>query len=310
MVFLLLKFAIKDFLDDRRFTNLSKQSISSYENTLNDFHDYCVQREAVNIEDVTSNFVKSYLMGCQDKGNKPASINHKLRNLKVFYKYCCNEEIITDKQNPTSKLSYQKEELKIICYNDFHVSQMLNYYRRLHHREKTYFAYRDYVIILTLLGTGIRLGELCNLTWNDIDLNNDKITVIGKKRIQRTIPLVEKLKKELLELKYFKESYFKTEERENHVFTDIDNVRLTENAVQNVFKRLKEIMNFRDVRLSCHTFRHTFAKNWIISGGDIFSLQKILGHSKLDMTKRYADLFMSAIQEQNDKFNPLNSIKI
>lgn len=114
---MLLKFAIKDFLDDRRFTNLSKQSISSYENTLNDFHDYCVQREAVNIEDVTSNFVKSYLMGCQDKGNKPASINHKLRNLKVFYKYCCNEQITTDKQNPTSKLSYQKGELEIVCYN-------------------------------------------------------------------------------------------------------------------------------------------------------------------------------------------------
>jgi integrase/recombinase XerD len=69
-------------------------------------------------------------------------------------------------------------------------------------------------------------------------------------------------------------------------------------------------MNFKDVRLSCHTFRHTFAKNWIMSGGDIFSLQKILGHAKLEMTKRYADLFMSAIQEQNDKFNPLNSIKI
>jgi integrase/recombinase XerD len=310
VVFLLLKFAIKDFIDDRKFTNLSKQSISSYENTLNDFHGFCVEREAVNIEDVTANITKSYLMGCQNKGNKPASINHKLRNLKVFYKYCSNEEIIIEKQNPTAKLSYQKEELKIICYTEYHITQMLNYYRRLSHREKSYFAYRDYVIILTLLGTGIRLGELCNLTWNDIDMNNDKITVIGKKRIQRTIPLVDKLKKELLELKYFKESYFKTEERVNSVFTDNENNRLSENAVQNVFKRLKEIMNFSDVRLSCHTFRHSFAKNWIMSGGDIFSLQKILGHAKLEMTKRYADLFMSAIQEQNDKFNPLNNIKV
>ena len=91
MVFLLLKFAIKDFLDDRRFNNLSKQSISSYENTLNDYHAFCVQQEGVNIEDVTANITKSYLMGCQNKGNKPASINHKLRNHKVFYKYCFNE---------------------------------------------------------------------------------------------------------------------------------------------------------------------------------------------------------------------------
>jgi integrase/recombinase XerD len=310
VVFLLIKFAIKDFLDDRKFSNLSKQSISSYENTLNDFHSFCIQREVTNIEDVTANITKSYLMSCQEKGNKPASINHKLRNLKVFYKYCCNEEILSEKQNPTTKLNYQKEELKIICYTDYHITQMLNYYSRLHRRDKTYFAYRDYVIIITLLGTGIRLGELCNVTWNDVDMINSKITVIGKKRIQRTIPLVDKLKKELLELRYFKENYFKIEERDNHVFTNIENKKLTENAVQNVFKRLKEIMNFKDVRLSCHTFRHTFAKNWIMSGGDIFSLQKILGHAKLEMTKRYADLFMSAIQEQNDKFNPLINIKI
>ena len=62
---MLLKFVIKDFLDDRRFNNLSKQSISSYENTLNDFHAFCVLQEGVNIEDITADITKSYLMGCR-----------------------------------------------------------------------------------------------------------------------------------------------------------------------------------------------------------------------------------------------------
>lgn len=185
----------------------------------------------------------------------------------------------------------------------------LNYYRRIKERDKTFYAYRDYTIIITLLGTGIRRGELCNLRWQDVDLANSKMIIYGKARRQRTIPLTDKLKHEL-EWRLFNERYFYNFTPGRNVFTTNTGKRLTGNAVGNIFKRLAKIMNFRDVRVLAHTFRHTFAKNWILSGGDVFSLQRILGHSSLEMTNRYVSLFGSAAREQNDKHNPLNQLDI
>ena len=61
-------------------------------------------------------------------------------------------------------------------------------------------------------------------------------------------------------------------------------------------------------KTSCHLFRHTFAKNWIISGGDMFRLQKILGHSDLTVTKEYVNMFGQDLQMDFEKFNPLDNL--
>ncbi|SFT05389.1 Phage integrase family protein [Marininema halotolerans] len=80
--------------------------------------------------------------------------------------------------------------------------------------------------------------------------------------------------------------------------------------MKGIFKRLKTTLNFTDVCLSAHTFRHTFAHRFLMSGGDVFTLQKLLRHSQLKMTEKYLVLWGNALKENNDKFNPLNSIGI
>ena len=120
--------------------------------------------------------------------------------------------------------------------------------------------------------------------------------------------MTEKLKKEMCEYKVFCEQTF--DKLSDYVFTNQYNKQLTDNAVKCIFKRLKGIMNFKDVRLSCHTFRHTFAVNMIKNNCDIFTLQKMLRHSDLSMSKRYINLFGTALKEQNDKYNPLNGIEV
>lgn len=304
---MLLKFAIQDFKEDREFKNVSEHTLNAYMFTLSDFHAYCANNEVINVDDITPTTIKGFLIHCQKvKGNNIVSRNSKLQRLKIFFNYLEDSEIITEKRNPTKKVSYAKTDVKIEVFNDYHIKQMLSYFRRLKSREKSLYSYRGYCIILTLLGTGMRLSELCNLQWNEVDLKNGNVILFGKNRQQTSIPITEKLIKELAEYRIFCEQEFG--ELSDHIFVNKDNQALTPNAVKCIFKRLKNIMNFRDVRLSAHTFRHTFAQRMLSAGCDVFTLQKMLRHSSLKMTERYLSLWGTALKEQNDKFNPLNHL--
>lgn len=306
---MLMKFAVKDFLDDREFKNISPATMIRYKTQLGEIQDYFAKEEVVNVEEVTPSLLKQYLLHCQnERNNAPSTKNSKLRVLKTFFNYMAECEVIDEKQIPTKKIGYATEDVKIEVFNDNHIKQMLGYYRNLKQREKSFYAYRDYCMIVFLLGTGCRLGEMINLKWNEVNVINGTITVFGKKRVQSSVPITDKLVKELAEFKIYCQQKFCTPSE--YVFTNSRNRRLTENAIKCVFKRLKDIMNFKDVRLSCHTFRHSFAHRFLMSGGDVFTLQKMLRHKKLEMTMRYVSIWGTALKEQNDKFNPLNDLDI
>ncbi len=155
---MMLKFAIKDFLDEREFRQVSPKTLVNYQVLLKDFHFYCVDHETINIEDITPTTVKSYLLFCQrEKHNAPASINTKLTAIKTLFNYLEEIDVITSKQNPTKKIGHIKAEVKITTFSDAQIKEMLTYYRRIRTRDKTYFAYRDYMIITFLVSSGVRL---------------------------------------------------------------------------------------------------------------------------------------------------------
>ena len=167
---MLLKFAIQDFKEDREFKNLSEQTLKTYMIQLNEFQAFCTEREIINVEDVTVNTMKSYLLYCMKfKKNNPVTVNTKIKNLKAFFE-----------RNPMEKIEKAKTDTKIEVFSDNQIKQMLNYYRRLKGREHSFYAYRDYTIILTLLGSGMRLGELCNLKWKEIDLITRTVKVVAQ----------------------------------------------------------------------------------------------------------------------------------
>ncbi|WP_206707107.1 tyrosine-type recombinase/integrase [Koleobacter methoxysyntrophicus] len=307
----MFQFVFQDFLDDRKFRNLSPVSITDYRNTFTQFHDFLRKNQIIDVEDITPVILRKYLIYCQEKlKNKPSSINHKIRNLKTLFNYLVKEEIINLKNNPCSQLDYLKEDVKIETFNDYHIRQMLNYCRRIKGREKTFYACRLYVMIIVFLGTGIRSGELCNLRWRDVDFVNSSMTVIGKVRKQRTISLVDRVRKELSDWRIFKDTKLKPQQPEDFVFSSSNGKKLSANALKCIFKRLKTIMNFRDVNITPHVFRHTFAKYYIVNGGDPFTLKTILGHSSLEMTLKYVRLFGSDVKEKNEKYNVINNMDL
>lgn len=303
---MLLKFGFQDFLDDRRFKNTTKANIKNYQILLGEFVKYCNENEIVNVEDISYNIIRQYLMECQEKGNKAGTINSKLLRIKAFLNYMVECEVI--KTNPALKIKRQKEDVKIDVFTDEQIRQMLNYYRRIRTRDKSYVSYRDYLLIVVFLGTGIRRGEIINLKWSDVDFQNLNISVFGKTRRKETIPVTEKLIKELAAYQTFCKQYWGT--LSDYVFVKRDNTQMTDNAIMLVFKNLQNKMNFKDVRVSPHTYRHTFCHRLAMSGMSAFAIMKLMRHQNISVTMRYVAMWGNELREQNDKYNPLNDLEV
>ena len=132
-----------------------------------------------------------------------------------------------------------KEDTQIEVFTDIHIRKILAYYRRVKGKDKQFLAFRNSCIITTLLGTGIRIGELLNLQWSDIDEENYLMSIYGKNRRQETVPLTSKVIQELLEYKLFCERNFGT--LSNYVFVKYNNSQMTYDSIKNMFKNYKKL---------------------------------------------------------------------
>lgn len=90
---------------------------------------------------------------------------------------------------------------------------------------------------------------------------------------------------------------------EDYLFCGKYGNKLTTRGMQNAIENYNKSRGVN--KTSVHLFRHTFAKNWILNGGDIFKLQKVLGHSSLNMVREYVNMFDKDLKQNFDEFNPL-----
>jgi integrase/recombinase XerD len=171
---------------------------------------------------------------------------------------------------------------------------------------KSSHGFRNYTMILLLLDTGIRLSELIKLQMNDIDFLQSFILVKGKGNKERVVPFGSQVRRTLrryvMHLRLEPDSPVIDE-----VFLTEYGLPLTPRAFQSMLLRLSKKAKMPGVRLNPHRFRHTFATQYLMQGGDIFSLQKILGHSSLEVVRMYVNLITSDILQQHRKFSPVDN---
>jgi site-specific recombinase XerD len=144
---------------------------------------------------------------------------------------------------------------------------------------KTTLGVRDYAIIVTLLDTGLRCAELCNLTLDNADLDTGQLNVVGKGNKERTVPVGVRAVRALRRYR----DHFRPPIEKPELLLTVDGHGLTVQSVQQMMRRAKMAASIP--RLHVHLLRHTFAIHYLMAGGDAFSLQRILGHSSLDVTK-------------------------
>ncbi len=161
---------------------------------------------------------------------------------------------------------------------------------------------RDQAILLLLLDTGLRVSEAAGIRFRDLR-QDGSIKVMGKGAKERLVPVGLSSPRAI-------GRYLAARGRgepDEPVFLAELGTGLTYHGIQQILKRLKARAGL-ERRCSPHTFRHTFARNYLINGGDVFSLQQILGHSSLDMVRRYVALADTDVASRHDLASPADHL--
>lgn len=166
---------------------------------------------------------------------------------------------------------------------------------------------RDRAMMALMLDSGLRVSEVLSVEANRIDWINCALTVMGKGRKERTVPFSAQTGQILLE--YARERA-RRPMLDAQFFLGRTGRRLERTKVRKLVVRYGKAAAIEGIRVSPHTLRHTFAVMYVRNGGDSFSLQEILGHSTLEMTRRYVHLARRDVAEQHRKFSPLMALMI
>jgi integrase/recombinase XerD len=154
------------------------------------------------------------------------------------------------------------------------------------------------------LDAGCRVSEVSGIRLQDIDWQSSTILLVGNGDKEREIPFGKSVKRAL-------SRYLERRgdvEGVDYVFINQFGEPTTRYAIGTALHNYGVLAGMDDVRCSPHTCRHTFAKNWILNGGDAFTLQRILGHTTMEMVRRYVDMATEDLSRQHQKFTPMDNL--
>ena len=213
------------------------------------------------------------------------------RMLKTFYNWCKEENlstlsIVSIKEKETVKETYTDEEIGLLL--------------RRPDKNCDFGEYRSWVVVNFLLNCGCRAATVRNIQNRDVDFDSSQVVFRHNKngKIQ-VIPLCSLMANILRE--YMK---IRGGEPQDYLFCDVYGGMLTEDALRHAIARYNKGRGVKST--SIHKFRHTFARKYLLDcGGNAFTLQKLMGHSTLNMTKHYCRVFDSDVGKDYDLHSPL-----
>ncbi len=255
----------------------------------------------VSLDKIDHIILREYVSELKEN-HSAGGVNHHIKVLKILFKFMIEEGVISE--NPSKKISRIKADQAVIpTFSNSQITAMLNVTKH----QMDFPGIRNYALITLLYDTGCRISELLGLKVDDIQLDEKIITVKGKGGKGRVVPFGDRSLIGLVKYLNRRSTFFG---KGGVLFLTKYGSPLTRRMTNKIIERIGNKANVENVRLSAHTFRHTFAKSWLTNGGDIFSLQKILGHSTLDMVRNYVNITFKDIQSQHSKFSPGDNLFI
>lgn len=251
------------------------------------------------VESPTQDDLKGIVMTMRERGMKATGCNSVIRAINAYLHWHHNPDIKCSPACPHVRVSQLKEpELILPTFSLVQIKTLLMW------KPKTLAAWRLLLLIKILLDTGCRISEALRLRVYDFDFDNLLVTLDGKGRKQRIVPFSLELRKALYR--------FVSERRlrpGDLLLCSRTGGLLDRNNTLRRIRQLCRNLGFQPPNRTQHAFRHTFAINYLRRGGSVFHLQKILGHSTLEMTRRYVNLLTEDLQAVHENISLLGRLK-
>ncbi|WP_419146636.1 tyrosine-type recombinase/integrase [Priestia endophytica] len=227
------------------------------------------------------------------------TINNYLRNIKVFFKWLHNEgEIQKNPLETIKQIKTVRRPKEAITEKEFkNLLEQFDYTK--------FHGYRNKIIVMLLQDTGMRIGECLALKVDDIDFKHKMILVTKTKgRKERYVYFSRRMLRELKHYIKFRDRYTSTK-------VLFPTTRNTEMSVHSFEKQLKKAGSRIGLSIHPHQLRNNFARQFLMNGGDLYTLSRILGHSSVTITESaYLDLTHEEIAKKYQNHSPLSNWKI
>jgi len=311
---MLISQAVEGFLMDRGAGDLAERTVQLYRDCLRHFIKYHQDTELsmVTHDELVRfmQFMKSeYLPGKPAKGihASPSYVDNHWKAIRSFFGWCNKTLKIPRPDLDLPRIKYmlpeiqpytEEEVIKIVQAVEFTKVATTNGRRAFRMKRPT--AIRDKALILLLLDTGMRVGEVMRLKMEDVNLDSSEVRVrpydTGLKSQSRTLPLGKNTKRALW--LYFVQRLNDDPRPGDSVFM------LNGQSIKSLFRRLEERTGINNIH--AHRFRHTFAICFLRNGGDVFSLKRLLGHKTLEMVQHYLALAHTDVVEAHRRASPVD----
>lgn len=282
--------ALRQFMQEKEIEGLSPSSIKNYGNSCTDF---IKSVEMSDTSQIDKTLVNSYILSLKNKNLAIPSINHYIVHVRAFVYWLVKEELCAPIKIKTLKGQQEKPK--------FYPEEDLDKLLKKPEAKASFSEWRTYTMICFILATGARISTVVNIKMEDIDFDAKEImyTHLKNKSIVN-IPISNSLLKTLRE-------YLKTWHIESYLFCDVGGEQLTVNAARLALERYCKSRKVKCKGL--HALRHSYARLYIKNGGNAFTLQRMLCHRDLTMTRRYVALFSQDLHQNYEKYSPLDNLK-
>lgn len=280
------------YLDNCRQRNLREGTINHYKQSYTQFYKYF--DADMPVEEFTSDMYKQYVVYLRNTLQNDVSINSYLRDLITTLHFLMNEGYV----EPFKMQAIKVDRTNVETYSDDELRTLL---QKPNIKKCSFTEYQSWVMTNFLFSTGVRQRSLINIKVKDVDFDNNVVYVnITKNRKPLLVPINQTMAHILNE--YLK--YRKHNNKEDFLFCNVFGEQLVKSTC---YHMLYEYNKRRGVETTgIHRYRHTFARQWILNGGNVVSLSRLLGHSSLQITQNYINLLVSDVAKEVDTINLLD----
>ncbi len=277
--------------------NFSKYTVTAYSSDILSFLIWLNERD---IKEVNYNVIREYLLYIQQFNYSKTTTARKIASLRTFYRFLYREKVV--ETNPAVGVHAPKRGKSLPEFlTEAEIEQVMN-----NVKISTPAGYRNRTILELLYATGMRISELSNLNFENLNLAENEIRVFGKGAKERIVLVSERAKK-------FLEEYIKTVRTlisENAELSDTSPVFINKTGYrlqpQSVRLAIKEVMENIELpkHVTPHVFRHSFATKLLENGADLRVVQELLGHSSISNTQIYTHVSTERLKHSYELAHP------